>query len=85
MVSVGVHFAVRSSRLFASTDMLYKVSCNCLQGWTGGGTVGCRPNTDPIHLSGVNVALLHCRLVFGEDIVVLHNFASALLSFSAAG
>ena len=70
---------------FAIMDMPCEVLCNCLQGWTGGGVVGCWPNTDPVHLSGVNLAVLHCRLVSGEDIVVLHNFASALLSFSAAG
>ena len=67
-------------------DMPCKVLCNCLQGWTGGGVVGCWPNTDPIHLSGVNLAMLHCRLVFGDDTVLLINFASAspVLSFSAA-
>lgn len=66
-------------------DMSCEVSCNCLQGWIGGGVVGCWPDTDPNHLSGVILALLQCRLVLGEDIVVLHNFASALFSCSAAG
>jgi len=70
---------------FATIDTPCEVLCTCLQGWTGGGVVGCWPNTHPIHLSGVNLANLHCRLVFGEDIVLLLNFASALLSFSAAG
>ena len=58
--------------------------CNCLQGWTGGSVVGCWPNIDSVHLSGVNLAL-PCRLVFGEDLVVLRNFALAYLVLQLLG